>query len=114
MCRALNNQQEERDGPKSSKIRIEEDSDSSSAFIYEKKGEEKGCCQGGNQDKETKKKEELIESIRSMHYKIKGQQPESLRELWKWLKSLGHSQSCLKRWKGKAESGSCFAAERLR
>ena len=53
-------------------------------------------------DRERQKLEELIESIRSMYFKIKGHQCGSLRELWKWLKSLGHAQSCLKRWKGRA------------
>jgi len=65
-------------------------------------------------DKEAKKSDELIESIRSMYFKIKGQQSVSLRELWKWLKALGQSQSCLRRWKGRAESSSHLTPERLR
>lgn len=36
-----------------------------------------------------------------MHAKISGEETKSLKELWKWLKGLGHGYSCLKKWKRK-------------
>jgi hypothetical protein len=37
-----------------------------------------------------------------MQIKITGEQATSLKDLWKWLKALGQSQSYLKKWKSKA------------
>jgi hypothetical protein len=50
-----------------------------------------------------------------MQFKITGEQATSLRDLWKWLKGIGHSHSCLKRWKAKAEEGGAsYPAEKLK
>jgi hypothetical protein len=87
---------------KPSRIKIEEDSESVSQSNIEnsKIGESK--IVGVEFEKESKKGEELISSIKSMQLKITGEQSSSLKELWKWLKGIGHTHSCLKRWKGKA------------
>lgn len=43
-----------------------------------------------------------------MQGKITGETASSLRELWKWLKALGHTHSCLKKWKTKADNFGTF------
>ena len=64
-----------------SKIKIEEDSESGSQLNCDCKANEPAPSQISHisSDKEAKKSEELIESIRSMFFKIKGQQSSSLR-----------------------------------
>jgi len=50
-----------------------------------------------------------------MQMKISGEQATSLKELWKWLKGIGHTHSCLKRWKGKAaEASSYYPSDKLK
>jgi hypothetical protein len=49
-----------------------------------------------------------------MQFKITGEQAGSLRELWKWLKGIGHSHSCLKRWKAKASETGPTNPEKLK
>lgn len=61
-------------------------------------------------DKENRKSEELISSIKSMQIKISGEQSASLKDLWKWLKGIGHAHSCLKRWKSKAIESSTYSS----
>ena len=65
------NVQEQKSSLGTSKIKIEDDSDCSQ-LNYENKATENLPLQPAV-DKETKKGEELIESIRSMYFKIKGQ-----------------------------------------
>lgn len=43
-----------------------------------------------------------------MQVKIIGEQSTSLKDLWKWLKGIGHTHSCLKRWKAKATEASTY------
>ncbi len=50
-----------------------------------------------------------------MQLKITGDQSTSLKDLWKWLKGIGHTHSCLKRWKAKAsEASSYYPSEKLK
>lgn len=50
-----------------------------------------------------------------MQVKIAGEQSASLKDLWKWLKGIGHTHSCLKRWKAKAtEASTYYTSEKLK
>lgn len=40
-----------------------------------------------------------MDSIRNMHLKIMGFRADNLKDLWRWLKSIGQTYSYLRRWR---------------
>jgi hypothetical protein len=62
-----------------------------------------------------RKVEELMDSIRGMHLKIMGFRADSLKDIWRWLKSIALVYSSIRKWRERFSDLSAHSRpERLR